>query len=128
VSLISCVDAPYEYNFGIQNIATVSDLSGTIQITDTVTGLTKKYIFDNIAEFFTRQAVLSLIQRDFPTFNCGTGSGNDQWYILAVASPFDRSNIHPLKIIIEMNACVIFQIPVQAGSDVYVVVSPNGTA
>ncbi len=104
VSLISCVDAPYEYNFGIQNIATVSDLSGTIQITDTVTGLTKKYIFDNIAEFFESQTALSLIQRDFPTFGCGAGYGNNQWYIQAVMSPFDHSNTHPLKIIIQMNS------------------------
>lgn len=104
VSLINCVEAPSEYSFGIQNIATVSDLSGTMQITDTVTGLTKKYIFNNIAKFFTSFTAPSLVQRDFPTFGCGTVSGDDQWLILAVASPVDRSNTHPLKIIIEMNA------------------------
>ena len=104
VSLISCVDAPFEYNFGIQNIETVSDLSGTMQITDTVTGLTKKYIFNNIAEFFASQTASTLIQRDFPTFECYTVSGNNEWRILTVMSPFDRSNTHPLKIIIEMNA------------------------
>lgn len=104
VSLINCVDARTHYIFGIQNIYTLSDLSGTIQITDTVTGLSKKYRFNDIHNCFGYNERSGYIRVDFPTYNSAVVSGAEQWVIYLMQTAADFSNLNPLKIIIEMNS------------------------
>ena len=104
VSAISCVDAPTEYTFGIQNIYDLPDTSGTLQITDTVTGTTKKYIFNRLNEFLSDYTRV-FIRLTFPAFGASLVSGDDQFVIMTEAMDGDPDNyFHPLKIIIQMNS------------------------
>lgn len=105
VSLINCVGAPFEYEFGLQSMYNLSDTSGTIQITDTVSGLTKKYLFKDIGDFLTSWTAIDFIRLDFPPYYSNAFSGDDKWIIMAnISARFSEPNVGALKIIIQMNA------------------------
>jgi hypothetical protein len=104
VSTINCDGAPTEYIFGLQQNQNISDFSGSLQITDTVTGLSKKYKFEHIHTFLTSYTLIDMISFDFPTYYSGEFSGDTQWVIYAETYPAERDNTHPLKIMIKMNA------------------------
>lgn len=105
VSLINCVEAPSEYDFGLQSMHSLSDTSGTIQITDTVSGLTKKYLFKQLGDFLTSQSAIDFIQLDFPAYQSSSWSSVDKWTIMAnIPARFSEPNDGALKIIIQMNA------------------------
>lgn len=105
VSLINCVGAPSEYDFGLQSMHSLSDTSGTIQITDTGSGLTKKYLFKDIGDFLTNWIAIDFIRLDFPAYQSGSWSGDDKWTIMAnIPGRFSEANDSALKIIIQMNA------------------------
>lgn len=105
VSLINCVGAPSEYDFGLQSMYSLSDTSGTIQITDTVSGLTKKYLFKHLGDFLTSQPAIDFIRLDFPPYQSSSWSGDDKWTIMAnIPERFSEPNDSTLKIIIQMNA------------------------
>lgn len=105
VSLINCAGAPTEYSFGLQSLHSLSDTSGTIQITDTVTGLTKKYLFKELGDFLTNWTAIDFIQLDFPPYQSNAYSGDDQWIIMAnIPERFSEPDVGALKIIIQMNA------------------------
>lgn len=105
VSLINCVGAPTEYDFGLQSMYSLSDTSGTIQITDTVSGLTKKYLFKHLGDFLTSWTATDFIRLDFPAYQSNSWSGDDKWTIMAlVPTRLGEDYGNPLKIIIQMNA------------------------
>lgn len=104
VSAISCVDAPTKYFFGIQNMYNLSDVSGTLQITDSVTGKSKKYIFNDLNQFLSVYTNM-FIRLTFPSYMSGIVSGDDQFMIGTQSAPGGNEDyFHPLKIIIQMNS------------------------
>jgi hypothetical protein len=104
VSSISCVNAPFEYTFGIQNMHNLSDPSGTLQITDSITGKSKKYIFNDISQFLSRSTT-DFIRMSFPAYGTGMFAEGEQFLIRAsIPEELPESYFHPLKIIIQMNS------------------------
>lgn len=104
VSTISCVEAQDTYVFGLQQTQNISDFSGSLQITDTVTGLSKKYKFEHINSFLTSYVVTDMITIDFPTYQSGSVSGDVQWLIGVGETPITRDNKNSLKMVLQMNA------------------------
>ena len=105
VSLISCVEAPSEYVFEIQDIHNLSDTSGTIQITDTGSGFTKKYLFKKIDDFLSRWLAIDMVRLDFPVYHSNAFLDGDQLVIMMEQlEGVPESYFNPLKIIIQMNS------------------------
>ena len=105
VSLINCVEAPSEYSFTLQNIHNLLDTSGSIQITDSVTGFTKKYLFKQLGYFLESWIAIDMVRLDFPVYYSNAFLDGDQLVIMMeklVGAP--ESYFNPLKIIIQMNS------------------------
>lgn len=106
VSSISCVDAPFEYTFSIQNMYNLPDVSGTLQITDSITGKSKKYIFNDISQFMSFD-ITNFIHITFPAYDARIRSDEGGEFIIIKASipaELPERYFHPLKIIIQMNS------------------------
>ena len=105
VSLINCVEAPSEYSFTLQNIHNLLDTSGSIQITDSVTGFTKKYLFKQLGYFLESWLAIDMVRLDFPVYYSNAFLDGDQLVIMMEKlEGAPESYFNPLKIIIQMNS------------------------
>lgn len=105
VSLINCVEAPSKYSFTLQNIHNLLDTSGSIQITDSVTGFTKKYLFKQLGYFLESWLAIDMVRLDFPVYYSNAFLDGDQLVIMMEKlEGAPESYFNPLKIIIQMNS------------------------